>query len=147
MPKAGELVVPRSPLTAVSGNSFPALAGEGFTLFLVTWAGCEACKRDLSTYPSLLRDAERLGIATRWLVVPSSAAETTWFLSRASSHSEVVLDSVGISYADLRAKVTPSALLADGHGIVKASFSPSLRNWPVTQEALIQSLRPDRPGS
>jgi len=135
MPAVGQTVTLPPSLTTVSGEVIPAMAGSEETLFLVTSAGCAACRRELPSYADFLTVAGEMGFAPRMLVTPSSPTDTDWFLRHAPKSAYVVLDTLGVAVSGLGVGVTPSVVMVSPTGTVSDVFWPS-RGWPVTPEML-----------
>jgi len=134
LPSVGDTLDLPTTLTTVAGLPVPTLAADR-TLFLITWAGCPTCKRELSSYPQLLEMAEQHGFATRMLVLPAQPNDNAWYLERAPSRAIVIFDTLRVGVDGLRARVTPSIVIVGANGVVEAAYSPS-RAWPVTSEML-----------
>src|SRR5690606_16408181 len=56
LPSVGDTLDLPATIMTTAGRTVPVL-GAGKTLFLITWAGCPTCKRELSSYPDLLKIA------------------------------------------------------------------------------------------
>ena len=121
-------------------DGLPALGEEGSTFILVTWAGCPACRRELSSYSELLKMARASGFTTRMLVAPAQATDDNqWFLDRIPGDAAVVWDTLQVGSSILQARVTPSIVIVTSDGVVEAVFHPSGGEWPVTVDMLADS--------
>lgn len=140
MPLIGETVDLPSSLGTIDGRTISALGESGSTFFLVTWVGCSVCKRELTSYPELLRMASASGLTTRMLILPTqSAEENRWFLDRVPDDAAVVWDTLQVASSNLRVRVTPSVVVVTSDGVVQAAFHPSEGRWPITADMLVGS--------
>lgn len=133
-----QLQIPRSVLT-ISGTRIQTLSRDRPTFFLVTSAGCPACKRELPTYGDQLEMAKREGLEIRMLVIPGTSQETEWYLERVPLGVPVVLDTMRLAISNLRSGLTPSIVMVRPDGTVIDSFSPPV-DWPVTARMISRRL-------
>ncbi len=133
LPPEGLVLELPETVTNVSGQIIPALATEGTTLFLVTSAGCPASRRALEErkFHDLLLSAEKVGLASRLLVIPAGDDDTEWYMDRVPSSPGLVLDTLGFSLSMLETRVTPSVVLVAPDGTVRFA-----KDWPVTWKAI-----------
>jgi len=87
LPSPGQVLELPKTIVNAAGETIRPLAANGTTLFLVTWAGCPACKDALEdgSFHDLLQSADEVGLVSRTTVIPVGPEDTKRYL--VSCHS------------------------------------------------------------